>query len=88
MTDSDFRMEDGMDAVKPNYTLRRIVMGLLVSSAVFCLWVLFGTVACRHPLEHVAAGFWMFVCVPSIAVAWLDHLHPEMWERVAEALGL
>ena len=88
MTDSDFRMEDGMDAPKPNYTLRRIVMGLLVSSAVFCLWVLFGTVACLHPLEHVAAGFWMFVCVPSISVAWIDHLHPEVYERAAEALGL
>lgn len=55
MTDSDFRNEDDAPtADKP----RMASILLLALSAGLCLWVLFGTDACHHPLEHVAAFVW------------------------------
>lgn len=52
MTDSDFRREDDE---KPAEKPRMAAILLLALSAGLCLWVLFGTDACHHPLEHVAA---------------------------------
>ena len=58
MTDSDFRREDDE---KPAEKPRMAAILLLALSAGLCLWVLFGTDACHHPLEHVAAFVWLTV---------------------------
>ena len=61
MTDSDFRREDDE---KPAEKPRMAAILLLALSAGLCLWVLFGTDACHHPLEHVAAFVWLTVATP------------------------
>lgn len=81
MTDSDFRNEDDAPtADKP----RMASILLLALAAGLCLWVLFGTDACTHPIEHLIAAP-IAVLVPTAVimrrlcsdprfVRWLDEL--------------
>ncbi len=79
MTDSDFRREDDE---KPAEKPRMAAILLLALSAGLCLWVLFGTDACHHPLEHVAAFVWLTVATPPIAMAWAAGRRPDMAARL------
>lgn len=84
MTDSDFRNEDDTPtADKP----RMASILLLALAAGLCLWVLFGTDACHHPLEHVAAFVWLTMATPPIAMAWAAGRRPDLAARVESMLG-
>lgn len=85
MTDSDFRREDdAAPADKP----RMASILLLALSAGPCLWVLFGTDACHHPLEHVAAFVWLTMAIPLIAMAWAAGRRPDLAARLESMLGV
>lgn len=74
--------------MRANYPLRRLVALLLVVSVVVCWMVLFGTEACRHPIGHLFSAVWSCVAVPSIVMAWIDHLHPELVDGLLSNLDI
>lgn len=85
MTDSDFRNED--DAPTADRPRMASIL-LLALSAGLCLWVLFGTDACHHPLEHVAAFVWLTMATPPIAMAWAAGRRPDLTARLESMLGV
>lgn len=85
MTDSDFHREDDVKPAEKPHVAAILVLAL---SAGLCLWVLFGTDACRHPLEHVAAFVWLTVATPPIAMAWAAGRRPDMAARLESMLGV
>lgn len=85
MTDSDFRNEDDVKPAEKPHVAAILVLAL---SAGLCLWVLFGTDACRHPLEHVAAFVWLTMAIPPIAMAWAAGRRPDLAARVESMLGV
>lgn len=61
-----------------------IVLAIL---AAICVWVLFGTDACHHPVEHVAAFMWLTMATPPIAMAWAAGRWPGLLDEAMRLIG-
>lgn len=68
MTDNDYRIEDGFEKGRPNYTLRRVkfaaaVVGLIVSVTLMLTWHDSGNMAGALLVEgvYLATALWLVV---------------------------
>ena len=68
MTDNDYRIEDGFEKGRPNYTLRRLkftlaVVGLVVSVTLMLTWHDSGNMAGALLVEgvYLATALWLVV---------------------------
>lgn len=68
MTDNDYRIEDGFEKGRPNYTLRRLkfalaVVGLIVSVTLMLTWHDSGNMAGALLVEgvYLATALWLVV---------------------------
>lgn len=68
MTDNDYRIEDGFEKGRPNYTLRRLkfalaVVGLVVSVTLMLTWRDSGNMAGALLVEgvYLATALWLVV---------------------------